>query len=212
MKRRSIVLITVLLFIWPLLFASDASPYEMDLVGQLIIGHVDVETGLYIENDKSVYDPDDTGNGIDLDMNDSGNRYKFIIAPTDIPKTELGLRIGKFSFISGSGTTGAITITHTKLKTVSNYSQYAELEYELGVAYSLNTISGNETSAEDIKQFCLSTESVVIPIPGWTTAVYIKDGGLHFRLCQDDPVVEYGVYESTVTISFTPDSQGGGQQ
>ncbi len=190
MRRIALVLIIFLVLICPPIFATR---YEMDNVSQMLIGYVGVETQLYLGIDDSLFDPE---TGINLDINDSGNRNKFLIAPSP---GELGLRIGHFTFIAQAGTSGTITISHTALKTANDVT----LDYELGVSYTIGSTP--------VTSFCNSSSNygadgkkVDINLADWVNAVYIKDGGLHFRLIT--PPETQGDYTSTITVIFTEES------
>ena len=192
MKRLRFVFIAILIFICPLLFATK---YEMDNVTQMLIGYVDVDTQLYVEHDTVYYNVD---TGINLDMNDSSNRDKFLIAPS---AGELGLRIGRFTLIAQAGANVDLTITHTPLVTALG----AELDYELGVSYELSSVSHQEFCDSSVNGG-LDGKKIDINLRDWVNAVYIKDGGLHFRL-KTPPTVS-GDYTSTITFVLTSDIQG----
>ena len=203
MRRIRIALITVLILICPQLFAAvDPHKYEMDNVSQMVVGFVDVDTQLYLELDETYYDADD---GINLDINDSSNKDKFLIAPS--ASHELGLRIGHFTFIAEEGTSGVITISHTHLKNTNNDT----LDYELGISYS---ISGQ---TNPVQAYCTSSvnsgadgKKIDINLSDWVNTIYIKDGGIFFRLVT--PPVNSGDYTSTITFVFTADTSGQGGQ
>ena len=201
MKRMILILIALLIILCPQLFAADVPQrYEMDNVSQMLLGYINVDTQLFLELDETFYDAE---NGINLDINDSGNSAKFLIAPSP---NELGLRIGRFTFIAQQGTSGKISITHTPLVLMTNNN--VEVDYELGVSYSI----ANQSS---VQAFCTSSvnggadgKKIEINLADWVNTIYIKDGGIHFRLI--NPVVTEGEYTSTITFIFTAEDSGQG--
>lgn len=153
-------------------------------------------------------------NGINLNYNDTGNlNNTYLIAPTNVPLTRAGLKIGTFdvmvSFNSAySGRTSAnVTITHDKLRHTTNPE--VQFDYELAVNYDIN--DGN-TLTTDVIAICYSTgssltgpTSIDIPIVPYNPVAglcTIKSGGLFFRLCIDDQVNVDGNYTSTVTFNL----------
>lgn len=197
--RMILILITLLIILCPRLFAViDPHKYEMDNVSQMLLGYINVDTQLFLELDETYYDAE---NGINLDINDSGNSAKFLIAPSP---NELGLRIGRFTFIAQQGTSGKITITHTPLVTADHHEE----DYELGVSYTI----ANQSA---IQAFCTSSvnggadgKKIEINLADWVNTIYIKDGGIHFRLI--NPVETEGEYTSTITFIFTAEGSGQG--
>ncbi|MBP5162402.1 MAG: hypothetical protein ILP16_05435 [Spirochaetales bacterium] len=196
MRRMRIVLIVVLALLSPMLLFA-ASKYEMDNVSQMVLGYIGVETQLYLELDDTYYDSE---NGINLDINDSGNSAKFLIAPSP---GELGLRIGHFTFIAQAGTSGTITISHTPLVTPNSDS----LDYELGISYSVSNQAPVQAFCDSSTNGGLDGNKIDINLSDWVNTIYIKDGGIHFRLIT--PVETEGDYTSTITFVFTSDTGQG---
>jgi hypothetical protein len=197
MKRRRIVLIAILAFLCPMLLFA-ATKYEMDNVSQMVLGYIGVETQLYLGLEETYYD---TANGINLDINDSGNSAKFLIAPSP---GELGLRIGHFTFIAQEGTSGTITISHTPLVTAGSDS----VDYELGISYTIANQASVQAFCDSSVNGGLDGNKVEINLSDWVNTIYIKDGGIHFRLIT--PVEKEGDYTSTITFVFTADPSGQG--
>ncbi|MCQ2412479.1 MAG: hypothetical protein MJ057_05935 [Sphaerochaetaceae bacterium] len=153
-------------------------------------------------------------NGINLNYNDTGNKNNtYLIAPTNVPLTRPGLKIGTFDVMvsfnaSYSGRTSAhITITHDKL--CHDTMPEVQFDYELAVHYDIN--DGN-TLTSDITKICQSTtstlggpKSIEIPIVPYNPNAglcTIKSGGMFFRLSIDDPVNVDGTYTSTIKFEL----------
>ncbi len=197
MRKMRMALITVLLFLCSQLPLA-ATKFEMDNVSQLVLGYIGVETQLYLDLEDTYYD---SVHGINLDINDSSNSAKFLIAPSP---GELGLRIGHFTFIAQAGTSGKITISHTPLTSASS----ASVDYELGISYTIANQSAVQAFCDSSSNGGLDGNKVEIDLADWVNTIYIKDGGIHFRLIE--PVTTEGDYTSTITFIFTSDTSGQG--
>lgn len=143
------------------------------------------------------------GNGIDLNIERSGNNQRNLIAPTVQPCTLPGLKVGTFSLVSSSSDY-VLEVFHNKLV---NTTTGDEFDYELALSYVL---SGNNYTkiclGTDATQDQILSDSIVNPtIPRITmdlrsgdSIVVIQGAGVFFRM--REVVNIEGTYLSTVTF------------
>ena len=187
MKKITIILIILLtvsvsLFAWKELdFASTS---------QGVIAHIN---GVFeLEVSEFYYANDNEGKGINLNINDENNNFRYLIAPSSTPKSIPGLLIANFSLISSSSDY-KLTISHDKLTNKSNHS--IKYDYELSTVYSV--LKG--TSMVERTVYCLSEpESSVLNFNELHGVLMLQNAGLYLRLCNE--VVDSGEYESTITL------------
>ena len=74
------------------------------------------------------------GKGLNLNINDETNNFRYLISPTQTPKSVPGLLIANFSLISSSSDY-QLTISHDKLINDDNNS--IKYDYELCTVYSV---------------------------------------------------------------------------
>lgn len=207
MKRLLMVLSTALLLTFSV-FAVFRKSSALE-----IAGYYDNVFSLSVTNLLDASDWSDK-NGINLNYTDTGNANNtYLIAPTNIPLSKPGLKIGTFDLMvsfsaSIDGHTSAnLTITHDKLIHTTDSS--TAFDYELAVNYDIN--NGN-TITSDVTKICYSADttlnganSIVIPIVPYNPNAglcAITSAGLFFRLSLDDVVDVEGSYVSTIKFEM----------
>ena len=130
--------------------------------------------------------------GINLNINDDTNNFRFLIAPTQTPMTIPGLRIGSYSLISSSSDY-RLTISHDKLVKTTDYS--IQYDYELCTIYSVQIGS---SMVEHTVYATAVPYNIVINFDETHGILMLQDAGLYFRLCTE--VHDAGQYESTVSF------------
>lgn len=174
--------VSVSLFAWKELdFASTS---------QGVIAHIN---GVFeLDVTEFYYSDMNEGKGLNLNINDENNNFRYLIAPTTSPKTVPGLLIANFSLISSSSDY-QLTISHDKLTNKNNHS--IKYDYELCTIYSV--LKG--TSMVERTVYCLSEpESAVLNFNEFHGVLMLQNAGLYLRLCNE--VVDSGEYESTITL------------
>ena len=132
------------------------------------------------------------GKGINLNINDDTNNFRYLIAPTQTPNSVPGLLVGSYSLISSSSDY-KLTITHDKLvKTTDPSLQY---DYELCTIYSVQ-IGSN--MVERTSYSLASPHSIEINFNETHGILMLQNAGLYFRLSTE--VHDSGLYQSTVTL------------
>lgn len=132
------------------------------------------------------------GKGLNLNINDETNNFRYLIAPTQTPKSVPGLLIANYSLISSSSEY-MLTITHDKLVNKSDAS--IKYDYELCSIYSV--LVGN--SMVERSAYCLSEpDSAVLNFNEFQGVLMLQNAGLYLRLCTE--ITESGRYESTITL------------
>ncbi len=198
-------IITVLFLVFSLLpVFAETDPYKT----QTISGYVDDISYLYVSPFRYNTIVLNGYAGINLDTTDTTNSNPFknqvnLIKPVTSSTPVMGLQIGSFTVLATYKNTTLsavnLVITHTKLIHTTNTS--AQLDYELGVLYSISdgTVDPDHPATE-VKTMCLSTGSISISLMKSTGIASIQNGYLYFRL-KDTPTVT-GQYESAVTFSL----------
>lgn len=132
------------------------------------------------------------GKGLNLNINDESNNFRYLIAPTQTPKSVPGLLIANFSLISSSSDY-KLTITHDKLTHKTNNN--IKYDYELCAIYSV--LMGNSMVERTV--YCLAEpESAVLNFNEFHGVLMLQNAGLYLRLCTE--VTDSGSYESTITL------------
>lgn len=132
------------------------------------------------------------GKGINLNINDDTNNFRYLIAPTQTPNSVPGLLVGSYSLISSSSDY-KLTITHDKLvKTTDSSIQY---DYELCTIYSV--LIGS-TMVERTAYSTATPHSIEINFNETHGILMLQNAGLYFRLSTE--VHDSGQYQSTVTL------------
>ena len=131
------------------------------------------------------------GKGLNLNINDEANNFRYLISPTQTPKTVPGLLIANFSLISSSPDY-QLTISHDKLTNDDNSS--IKYDYELCTVYSVLKGSSMVERAE----YCLANENAILSFNEVQGVLMLQNAGLYLRLCTE--VIDGGTYHSTVTL------------
>ena len=132
------------------------------------------------------------GKGLNLDINDDTNNFRYLIAPTQTPRTVPGLLIANFSLISSSSNY-RLTINHDKLINDDDHS--IMYDYELCTIYSV--LKGSSMIQHVV--YCTSNpDSAVLSFDEINGILMLQDAGLYFRLCTE--VQDAGLYHSVVTL------------
>lgn len=189
---KKVISILLILFISSLLFAESPGPHS----SQTIAGFINHTGSDYMKLTVSydVTSTDGTYSGINLDLSDSSNSIRYLIAPS---ATELGLRIGSFD-LEATHRHYIMRIYHSKLINTENSTQ--TIDYKLSISYS---ITGGVSSSAS----CFSTSSLVSPdemihvtLSSSSGVILIQNGGFYFRLKDASEVRYKGQYKSTVYI------------
>ena len=132
------------------------------------------------------------GKGLNLNINDETNNFRYLIAPTQTPKSVPGLLIANFSLISSSSEY-RLTITHDKLVNTTNHNLV--YDYELCTIYSV--LKGSSMIQNTV--YCTSNpDSSILNFNEIQGILMLQNAGLYFRLCTE--VQDAGLYNSTVTL------------
>ena len=185
--KKTILILIMLLTLLMSLFAWKELDFTTN--SHNIIGHISGVFELSVSN--FYYAGANGGKGLNLDINDEMNNNRFLIAPTQLPKSVPGLLIGTFSLISSSPEY-KLTISHDKLANDLNSS--IKYDYELCAYYSVlkdSTVITHQT-------YCVSDESAVINFNDINGILMLQNAGLYFRLCTE--VVDEGTYTSLITL------------
>ena len=132
------------------------------------------------------------GKGLNLNINDDTNNFRYLIAPTQTPKSVPGLLIANFSLISSSSDY-RLTITHDKLVNSTNHNLV--YDYELCTIYS---VLRDSTMIQHTVYCTSSPDSSVLNFDEVHGILMLQNAGLYFRLCTE--VQDAGLYHSTVTL------------
>ena len=131
------------------------------------------------------------GKGLNLNINDEANNFRYLISPTQTPKTIPGLLIANFSLISSSPDY-QLTISHDKLTNDDNAS--IKYDYELCTVYSV--LKGS--SMVERTEYCVANENAILRFNEIQGVLMLQNAGLYLRLCTE--VIDSGTYHSTVTL------------
>ena len=190
--NRLFALIAILFALTSLYAASKAAE-----ASQTIAGFINSSGSDYMKLTVS-YDITSTdGNyyGINLDISDSGNMNRYLIAPS--VSHELGLRIGTID-LEATNRNYKLRIYHEPLILVGS-NPAVTIDYELSISYSVN---GGETSTA----YCLSATTnpadnlINVSLRSGGGVVLIQNAGLYFRLKDPSQVRTAGQYQSVIHI------------
>ena len=165
---------------------------ELDFAStsQSIIAHI--EGVLELDLSGFYYSGMNEGKGLNLNINDDTNNFRYLIAPTQTPKSVPGLLIANFSLISSSSNY-QLTITHDEL--VNNDNNSIRYDYELCTIYTVL----KDASMVERTVYCVSSpDSSVLSFNDIQGILMLQNAGLYFRLCTE--VQNAGLYHSTVTL------------
>lgn len=186
MKKALVTLI--ILFTAFSLFAWKELNYAAS--NQEIVAHINEVFELDLSS--FYYTSLNEGKGLNLNINDDTNNFRYLIAPTQTPKSVPGLLIANFSLISSSSEY-RLTITHDKLVNTTNHNLV--YDYELCTIYSV--LKGSTMIQHTI--YCTSNpDSSVLNFNEVQGILMLQNAGLYFRLCTE--VQDAGLYNSTVTL------------
>ena len=184
---KKILVIILMVFVLTPLFAWK----ELDFLRQntSILAHIN---GVFeMEVTSFYYAGMNGGKGLNLNINDENNNFRYLISPTQIPKSVPGLLIANFSLISSSSDY-QLTLSHDKLTNDDNSS--IKYDYELCTIYSV--LKG--TSMVEKTEYCLANEDAVLRFNEIQGVLMLQNAGLYLRLCTE--VIDSGTYHSTVTL------------
>lgn len=186
MKKVFVVLIV--LFVAFSLFAWK----ELDFASthEDIIAHIDGVLELDLSG--FYYSSINEGKGLNLNINDETNNFRYLIAPTQTSKSVPGLLIANFSLISSSSDY-QLTINHDKLVNDDNHS--IVYDYELCTIYS---VLKDSTMIQHTIYCTSSPDRAVLSFNEVHGILMLQDAGLYFRLCTE--VQDAGLYHSTITL------------
>lgn len=185
---KKVLTILIILFTTFSLFAWKELNYAAN--NQEIVAHISEVleldlTGFY-------YAGINEGKGLNLNINDDTNNFRYLISPTHEPKSVPGLLIANFSLISSSSNY-RLTISHDKLVNDDDYS--IVYDYELCTVYS---VLKNTSMIEHVVYCTANPDSCVLSFDEINGILMLQDAGLYFRLCTE--VQDAGLYHSTVTL------------
>ena len=186
MKKALLVLI--ILFTAFSLFAWKELNYAAS--NQEIVAHINEVFELELSG--FYYTSLNEGKGLNLNINDDTNNFRYLIAPTQSPKTVPGLLIANFSLISSSSDY-RLTITHDKLVNTTNHNLV--YDYELCTVYS---VLKDSTMIQHTVYCTSNPDSSVLNFDEIHGILMLQNAGLYFRLCTE--VQDAGLYNSTVTL------------
>ena len=134
------------------------------------------------------------GKGINLNINDDTNNFRYLIAPTQAPESVPGLLIGTYSLISSSSDY-RLTISHDPMVNTSDNQIF--YDYELCTVYSVqigSSMTERTVYAES------SPDSIVINFNETHGILMLQNAGLYMRLCTE--VTDGGTYSSDITLQL----------
>ena len=132
------------------------------------------------------------GKGINLNIKDENNNFRYLIAPTATPQSVPGLLIANFSLISSSSNY-KLTISHNEL--VNNTNNTIKYDYELCTIYS---VQKNGSNIERTDYCTSSPDNMVLNFNEIQGILMLQNAGLYLRLCTE--VTDPGEYSSTITL------------
>ncbi len=184
---KKILVILFMIFALSPLFAWR----ELDFLttNTSILAHINGVFEMTVSN--FYYASSNDGKGLNLNINDESNNFRYLISPTQTPKTVPGLLIANFSLISSSSDY-QLTVSHDKL--TNDYNNSIKYDYELCTLYSV--LKG--TSMVERTEYCLSDENSVLRFNEVQGILMLQNAGLYLRLCTE--VIDSGTYHSTVTL------------
>lgn len=186
MKRLFIVLLMIIvlapLFAWKEL--------DFNSTNQTIIAHINGVLELDLSD--FYYAGMNEGKGLNLNINDDTNNFRYLIAPTQTSKSVPGLLIANFSLISSSSNY-QLTISHDKL--INDDDNSIKYDYELCTIYKVL----KDVSMVERTEYCVANpDNMVLSFNDIQGVLMLQNAGLYFRLCTE--VQDAGLYHSTVTL------------
>ncbi len=202
MRKAALVIFMIMILSVPLFAVAPLEKQAQNIAG-FIGQHLDWGVSAF------AYEEANSGKGLDLDINAPENSIRFQIAPTQIPKTSPGLKIGYFWFYSSLPNYSLIITPGYLVKDPDpNYNGPAvNIRYELAVRFLGDF---NQEDEELDRRFgnlvAASGESIVI---SWSQgsnggAVLVSDAGMYFRLSEEVSVP--GKYSSTIQFTLVSDT------
>ena len=132
------------------------------------------------------------GRGLNLNINDDANNFRYLISPTQTSKSIPGLLIANFSLMSSSSDY-RLTLSHNKL--INSTDNSIVYDYELCVIYSV--LKGSTMVERTV--YCTSNpDNCVLNFNEIHGIIMLQNAGLYFRLCTE--VQDAGTYNSTITL------------
>lgn len=185
---KKVLIAIIVLFTTFSLFAWKELNYAAS--NQEIVAHINEVFELDLSS--FYYTNLNEGKGLNLNINDETNNFRYLIAPTQTPKSVPGLLIANFSLISSSSNY-RLTITHDKLVNTTNHNLV--YDYELCTIYSV--LKGSTMIQNTV--YCTSSPDIsVLNFNEVQGILMLQNAGLYFRLCTE--VQDAGLYNSTVTL------------
>ena len=185
---KKVIIALIVLFTTFSLFAWKELNYAAN--NQEIVAHINEVFELDLSS--FYYTSLNEGKGLNLNINDETNNFRYLIAPTQTPKSVPGLLIANFSLISSSSDY-RLTITHDKLVNTTNHNLV--YDYELCTIYSV--LKGSTMIQNTV--YCTSNpDTSVLNFNEVQGILMLQNAGLYFRLCTE--VQDAGLYHSTVTL------------
>ena len=185
---KKLVIALIVLFTAFSLFAWRELNYAAS--NQEIVAHINEVFELDLSG--FYYTSINEGKGLNLNINDETNNFRYLIAPTQTPKSVPGLLIANFSLISSSSDY-KLTITHDKLVNTTDYNLV--YDYELCTIYS---VLRDSTMVQHTVYCTSNPDSSVLNFNEVHGILMLQNAGLYFRLCTE--VQDAGLYNSTVTL------------
>ena len=185
---KKLVITLIVLFTAFSLFAWRELNYAAS--NQEIVAHINEVFELDLTD--FYYTSINEGKGLNLNINDDTNNFRYLIAPTQTPKSVPGLLIANFSLISSSSDY-KLTITHDKLVNITNHNLV--YDYELCTIYS---VLRDSTMVQHTVYCTSNPDNSVLNFNEVHGILMLQNAGLYFRLCTE--VQDAGLYNSTVTL------------
>ncbi len=170
---------------------SSVFGVRTDTRNQIVSGYIGTNVKCTIE--EFLYENSNDGKGINLDINDENNNYRYLIAPTAVALSKPGLLVGNFSIISS---TPDIRLIISPGKLINGSDSSIQYDYELAVSYILES---NSTQTSQT-QICKSGSSLTIDFRNAGGVVIANDAGIYFRLCSE--ITAEGLYASTISFQL----------
>ena len=184
--KKILVIILMVLVLTPLFAWKE---FDFLTTNTSILAHINGVFEMTVSS--FYYAGSNDGKGLNLNINDETNNFRYLISPTQTPKSVPGLLIANYSLISSSSDY-QLTISHDKLINDDNAS--IKYDYELCTVYSV--LKG--TSMVEKTEYCLANENAVLRFNEIQGILMLQNAGLYLRLCTE--VIDSGTYHSTVTL------------
>lgn len=224
MKRILIVSILLLSCLFSLVAEDLKENYN---ISQTIQGFVELNNVASFELYVGSFQYN-SGNGINLDINDSNNNLRYLIAPTQTPMSEAGLLVSTVT-LAASQPVYRLRITHNRLSWKNPMTNvWSYLDYELAFSYKVTSLVNGSSVTNTVTKICKSREldpnttydstttstdyAIIVSLTegGNGGNVTINDAGLHFRLrtaptvstqyVNNNNQTKTGHYDSTIYI------------